>query len=430
MTSATLPEKIGRYVVSRELGRGGMGVVYLAHDPFIDRSVAIKISTHAPVGEPEQLESFHHVFFNEARAAGKLVHPHIVSVHDAMAENNRCCLVMEYVDGLTLKENCTEKNLLPLDMASRIIFQCAKALEYAHQNGVIHRDIKPSNILISKEGAAKISDFGIAVVKGSTVMKGDESLTGSVHYTAPEQIQEGPLTPQADLFSLGVVMYELMTGKKPFEAETDIATIFKITNEDPKPIKTFRSDIPDSLERIVARALKKDPGKRYQTGLDLATDLSVAFDNLRYMDDGIKFEEKFNALKKIHFFKDFSSAELAEVLRDTQWLEYDSNDIIISEGEIDDCFFIIISGEVIVKKKEKILSVLKHGDCFGEMAYLGKIKRSATIQAVTKTVLMKINASIIEKTSMSTQLRFYRVFSNTLIRRLTHATAMLAKSPI
>ena len=422
-----IPETIGRYDVTRELGRGGMGVVYLAHDPFIDRQVAIKTMLATPSDGSQNIEHHQKLFFNEARAVGKLMHPHIVSVYDAMWENEMCYMIMEYVEGSTLKEYCSEKALLPLDKVIKFIFQSAKALGYAHQSGVVHRDIKPSNIMVSSNGDIKISDFGIAQVEGFADISASGSLTGSVYYTSPEQISNELPTPQTDLFSLGVVMYELVAGKKPFKAENEYATFFKIANENPEPLGKLRQDVPESLERIVMQALEKDLAKRYQTGEQLASELSASFDNLRFLDEEINSKEKFNALKKIRFFEDFTSSELVEVLKTTQWLKCDSAETVITEGDIEDSFYIIVVGEVMVSKQAKQLAVLKPGDCFGEMAYLGTAKRTATIETLSDTILMKINASIIEQMSINTQLRFYKVFSHTLIQRLSRTSELFSK---
>lgn len=427
MASPKIPQKIGRYLVTQELGRGGMGVVYLAQDPFIDRLVAIKVTLASSSKDPQRFEQFQQVFFNEARAAGKLMHPHIVSVYDAMVEKDRCYLVMEYVDGSTLKEYCRGKTLLPLDKVVRIIFQCAKGLDYAHQNGVIHRDIKPSNIMLSTKGDAKISDFGIATVEGASGLPRPESFAGSVHYVSPEQLGNEPQTPQSDFFSLGVVMYELLTGTKPFEADTDYATFYKIANIEPEPLKKHRRDVPESLERIVLRALEKAPAKRYRTGLQLASELSASFDHLRCLEEEINFEEKYNALKKLDFFKDFTSGELAEVLKAIQWLKHEATSAIITEGEIEDCFYIIVAGEAIVKKRGMHLNTLKQGDCFGEMGYRGNTTRIATVEAVRDTILIRINGSVIDQMSINTQLRFHKVFAKTLIQRLTHTSDLLSK---
>ena len=427
MASPRIPEKIGRYLVTREVGRGGMGVVYLAQDPFIDRLVAIKVTLASASKDPQRFEEFQRVFFNEARAAGRLMHPHIVSVYDAMVEKDRCYLVMEYVDGATLKERCRGKALLPFDKVVRIVFQCAKGLDYAHHNGVIHSDIKPSNIIVSKTGDAKISDFGIATVEGASGLPRGDSLAGSVHYMSPEQLGNAPLTPQSDFFSLGVVMYELLTGTKPFEADTDYATFYKIANLQPRPLKQHRPDVPESLERIVLRALDKDPSKRYRSGLQLASELSASFDHLRYLEEELNFEEKYNALKRLDFFKDFTSGELSEVLDAIQWLRHDATSTIITEGDIEDCFYIIVAGKVIVKKRGRYLSTLRRGDCFGEMAYRGNTTRTATVEAVRDTILIRINGLVIDQMSINTQLRFHKVFTKTLIERLAHTSDLMSK---
>ncbi|MEW6267208.1 MAG: serine/threonine-protein kinase [Thermodesulfobacteriota bacterium] len=428
MAKGKTPAKIGRYTVQKEIGRGGMGAVYLAHDPFIDRPVAIKTSLTPPPADPAKLEDFKRIFFNEARAAGKLMHRNIVSVYDAMVEMEYSYIVMEFVEGSTLAKFCRQPALLPVERVVNIIFQCAKALDYAHQNGVIHRDIKPSNILLSTQGAAKISDFGIAAVKGDTAAEPLGQLTGSVFYSSPEQLRHEILTPQSDLFSLGVVTHELLTGEKPFEADTDIGVFFQITHEPPKPLKKCRSDLPESLQIIVAKCLEKDLAQRYLNGNQLAQELIASFDHLRYLKEEINQEEKLIALKKIGFFKDFSASELAEVLKETSWVKHETGSVIISEGELDDSFYILVAGEVMVRKKGQPLAALKPGDCFGEMAYLGRTKRTATILAANRSILIKMSASHLDKMSISTQLRFYKVFASTLIQRLARTSELLAKA--
>jgi serine/threonine protein kinase len=425
--SSVLPDRIGRYEISRELARGGRAVVYLGRDPFIDRPIAIKAIAAPSFREAGELERFRQRFFNEARAAGKLTHPHIATLHDANIEEDMWYLVMEYVDGVTLSEYSRGKGTLPVDEVAGIVFQCAKALNYAHDNGVIHCDIKPTNIMISSRGDVKISDFGAAKVEGVTEHASSDSLTGSLHYTSPEELRGEPVSARSDVFSLGVVMYELLAGTQPFEAETDVAVCFKIVNEQPEPLKRQLSDIPESLDHIVMRALQKDPSKRYQTCLQLASELKAAFEDLKVMDEKIEFEEKCNALRRIHFFQDFKLMELTEVLKIAQWYEFEANATIISEGEFEgDSFYIIVDGEVLVRKHGKPLNALKRGDCFGEMAYLGRGKRTATIEALRDSVLMKIDAPMAGETSDSTQLRFYKAISATLIQRLARASELLS----
>jgi serine/threonine protein kinase len=291
----------------------------------------------------------------------------------------------------------------------------------------MHRDIKPANILISKQNEVKISDFGIAKVIGTDVTIISDKITGSVKYVSPEQLNQQKLTLKTDIFSLGIVTYELLTGYSPFQADSTVAAFYKITNEDPAPIAELREELPGSLQSIVSRALQKAPEERYQSCREMAGELAASFDHLRSLEDEINFEEKFDALSKLEFFKDFSQNELAEILRVTQWVRHGAASNIISEGEIDDVFYIIISGTVRVKKRGKVMAELKQGDCFGEMAHLGHTKRTATIQAYRDTVVMKINSAIIEQTSHNTQLRFYKIFNRTLIQRLAHTSDLYSK---
>ena len=406
---------------------GGMGVVYLVHDPFIDRHVAIKVGQTPPSDNTKKYLEYQERFFNEARAAGKLTHRNIVSVYDAFIDDYNSFLVMEYVDGPTLAPYTRKDQLLPIGKVVNIIFQAAKALDFAHDNGVIHRDIKPSNIMVSEKGMTKISDFGIASIADDPTPEQIAEQAGSLHYSSPEQLRNEVLTPQSDIYSLGVVLFELLTGEKPFQADTDVGLFYQITQGEPERLRSCRSDVPESLELIVAHCLARDLHQRYITGLHLAQELVSAFEHLRNLQDEMNHEEKINSLKKIGFFSAFSASELTEVVKATSWVRHEAAATIISEGEIDDSFYILVSGEVLVRKRGQSLATLNPGDCFGEMAYLGKTKRTASIIAACDAVLMKVNTSLIDRMSMSTQLRFYRVFSTTLIERLARTSDKLSK---
>lgn len=426
-TGEDLPEKIGRYQIERELGRGGMGIVYLAKDPFIGRLTAVKSSLEPPPSDPEKLKAFQYRFFNEAHAAGKLAHPNVVYLYDASVEADHCYLVLEYVDGVTLAPHCRKNNFLPIEQIINIIYQCAKGLDHAHKKNVIHRDIKPSNIMINSNGSAKITDFGIAAVDGPIVMEKDGSTAASLNYSSPEQLKQTILNNQTDIFSLGVVMYELLTGAKPFEAETEIGLYYQVTNESPNPMQKHRSGLPSSLQNIVTKCLNRDLSERYKTGMQLAWELSAYFDHLRHLEDSITMEEKHHTLKRIGFFKDFTARELSEVVDVTQWVSFKDGSEIITEGAIEDCFYIIVSGGAKVTKKGKTLGRLNAGDCFGEMAYMGKTTRTANVTAVGETEMMRVNPTVIDQTSKDTQLRFYRVFSTNLVHRLINANELTAK---
>lgn len=292
MTS--IPEKIGKYEIQKLVGKGSMGVVYQSYDPYIEKDVAIKVALAESLRDRESGEQYRKMFFNEAHTAGMLKHPNIVSIIDAGAEGDDCYIVMELIEGgETIKPYCQPDNLLPVEQVIEIIFKCAKALDYAHRQGVVHRDIKPTNILITCDMDIKIADFSIAhVVTSDTTHTMPMGFVGSPRYMSPEQVQEDNISNQTDLFSLGIVMYELLTGRHPFMADSFSRLIHMIINEKPPPMRTYRADLPDILEKIVYHALQKSKDSRYKMGLNMAADLSLSFDYLEKPEQNIDVEEK------------------------------------------------------------------------------------------------------------------------------------------
>jgi hypothetical protein len=368
------------------------------------------------------------LFLNEAAMFGKLSHPNIVAVYDAVVEGEQQYIVMEWVGGGSLKKFCTETNLLPVRQAVLVIFKACRALDYAFQNGVIHRDIKAANILLSDRDEIKISDFGTAQISQAMHTQID-GFVGSPAYMAPEQINEEPPSVQTDIYSLGVTFYELLTGRLPYQGTNTVSMINKILNEDPTPIRSIRPDLPEPIVKIVEKAMAKDPAKRYQAWYDMASDLADTFPQLEKYSFEISSVEKFNALRKLEFFKDFRDAELWEVLRGAMWENHAREESLLLEGDVGHAFFIIVTGQVKVMKDGQLLNVLRDGDCFGEMAYLSgdKARRSATISAVSEVQLIKIQDVQLEHLSEACQLRFNRVFLRTLIERLTWTSDALAQ---
>ncbi len=421
-------QRIGKYNLLSQLGEGASSIVYLAEDPFNDRKVAIKLAKTQSDMAPDEAKRFERLFLNEASLAGKLNHPNIVGVYDAVVEGDQRYIVMEYVPGGSLKKYCTETNLLPVRQAVLVIFKMCRALDYAFQNGVIHRDIKPANILLSERDDIKISDFGTAKISHATHTQIDGFL-GSPAYMSPEQINEELPSVQTDIYSLGVVMYELLTGKLPFRAENAVTMINKILNEDPVPIETLRPDLPPKLVEIVDKAMHRDPKLRYGSWFEMASELANTFPQLERYSHEISSTEKFNKLRSLPFFREFRDAELWEVLRGAVWESHSRDENLLLEGEIGQAFFIIVSGQVKVVKDAKLLNVLKEGDCFGEMAYLSgdHARRSASIISVSEVQLLKIQASHLDSLSEGCQLRFNREFLRTLIERLTWTSSVLAQ---
>ena len=266
--------KLGRYEILEELGKGAMGVVYLARDPLIGRLVALKTFRAGFSSRDQELEQFRSRFMREAQSAGILSHPNIVTIHDIVdeAESGICFIAMEYVRGSNLKLLLQQGEPLPFEFVVSIVSQVADALDYAHSRGVIHRDVKPANILITAENKVKITDFGIARL-GSSNLTVEGQLLGTPNYMSPEQIQGREVDHRADIFSLGVVLYEMLTRRKPFQGENLTVVTHRIVHEPFTPPGELLQRLPEGLGAVLARALEKDPVRRYPAASALAADL-------------------------------------------------------------------------------------------------------------------------------------------------------------
>ena len=419
------PDKIGKYEVGGEIGRGSCGLVYKGFDPFVQRDVAIKVALSDPKHISPTLTGARASFFTEARAAGMLQHPHIVSLYDAGVEAGLSYIVMEYIDGDTLMPLCRKKGpRAPLEKIVEIIFKSAKGLDYSHAKGVMHRDIKPSNIMITKDGIPKIMDFSIAEINAAGA--GPGGVFGSPMYMSPEQVRAEPTGPQADLYSLGAVLFQLLTGEPPFNA-TEIKEIFELIKTQPAPrVETLRPDVPKPLADVVERLLLKDPDQRFQTGGDLATTLTRFFDKLKLSGQQNTRRENRDSLHKLHFFNNFSDAEIDEILSASHLTGYQPGQAIVNEGDTDNAFFIIVKGNAEIRKGGKKLFTLDRGDCFGEIGFLTAAKRTASVVATTQVTTLKANATLMEQVSLECQLKFYKVFAETLIYRLSVTSAKLS----
>ena len=423
----TVLEKVGKYEIIKELGKGATSAVYQAYDPFQNRQVAIKVVFPEALGDKEHGRRYKKLFVTEASLAGKLSHPHIVAIYDAAADEDGSYIVMEYVDGTTLEQYTRHDNLLPIQKIVEIVYKCARALEYASRQGVIHRDIKPANILLAGESDIKISDFGAALTVAAETTQ--VSGIGSPAYMSPEQVKEQQLTYQTDIFSLGVVMFQLLTGRLPFKGANNYSMIYQIINvESPRPMEV-RPDIPPRIDAIVMRALQKDTAKRYQTWDEMAHDLATALGTEEKREEGFAESEKFDTLRKLEFFRLFSDVELWEVLRLATWHKEPRDTVLIQENDIGSSFFILVSGEVKVVKQDRLINVLKGGECFGEMAYLGKQKfqRSASIVALSEIKVIEIRAETLSKASDLCRHHFHGAFLELLVDRLAMANLRLSQ---
>jgi serine/threonine-protein kinase len=270
VTDEKIPETLGRFKVLDQLGRGAMGVVYRAHDSALGRTVAIK--TIALTGSSRERDIHEARFLQEARAAGSLSHPAIITIYDVGREGDTAFIAMELLEGHDLRDLIKDVSLPP-SRSVRIAAQVAEGLAYAHERGIVHRDIKPGNIMVLADERVKIMDFGIARLLEPTVKTQTGVLLGSPQYMSPEQIVGQPFDHRADIFSLGLVLYEMLTGVKPFQGEDIPELTFKVANLPAAPPSHLASDLPPVIDYIIARALKKKPDERYASAAELAKDL-------------------------------------------------------------------------------------------------------------------------------------------------------------
>ena len=277
--SSYTPGMLGRYRVLKELGRGAMGLVYLGKDPTIQRFVAIKTMRLDQIDSDDKLQDVKARFFREAESTGRLSHPNIVTIYDAGEENDLGYIAMELIEGTPLKQWARKPNLMPVNEVLLTVATVADALDYAHQQGVVHRDIKPANIMLTKDRVVKVMDFGIAKMASSSKTQTNIVL-GTPTYMSPEQIAGKKVDGRSDIFSLGVVLFELLTGQLPFTADNLSAVLFSIAHHPHPAIQTLRQDLPPMVQEIVDRALQKELPHRYRRAEEFAVELRACLQSL------------------------------------------------------------------------------------------------------------------------------------------------------
>ena len=424
-----MKKKLGKYELIRKLGEGATSTVYLGHDPFAQRDVAIKVASPGILRDPEKGKLYSNLFLNEASLIGKLNHPHIVQIYDAVVTEDICYIVMEYVDGGTLDAHAEPGKLLPVDRVVELVFKCTRALDFAYRLGITHRDIKPANILLAGMSDIKISDFGAAI----TNARGDRTLVsgiGSPAYMSPQQVQEQFLDHRTDIYSLGVVMHQLLTGELPFVAGNNYNMVYQIVNGTPARPSVQRPGLPAVLDDIVGRAMAREVNDRYPTWQAFAQDLAQAVRNGQLKAPRSKFPdtEKFATLRALPFFADFTDVEIWEALRFADWQHVAPGTTIMRDGEPGNFFCFVAEGELTVSKNDTKLTTLSNGDCFGEMAVIsrhGNI-RSADVIAESDASIITIRGEALEKASESCRMHFYQGFLDVLATRLSLSNQRLA----
>ena len=418
--------QVGKYEVQKHLGKGATGTVYLAKDTFTGKEVALKTIEPEVFRDPEFGTVYRTQFLNEASLAGKLRHPHIVSILDAVVGEESGHIAMELVMGGDLSKHVVPGKLLPIADVLQIAFKCCGALQYAHTQGIVHRDIKPANIMIAEGTEVKIADFGAAFLKKSQVVQ--TAAMGSPYYMSPEQIQGKEVTFHSDMYSLGVVLYELLTGGRPFGAENIEALMQKIIQQEAAPPSSKRADLPKPIDSVVLRALKKDPLQRYATWAEFAVELSKA-GGLVLAPGAIPDSEKYVMLKSVPMLTLLADSELWELARAGRWSRVAKGKQIVKEKDRGVSFFFLAKGDAKVTRGGKLLNMVSGSEFFGEMAYIaGGEARHATVESHTDVLLAEFEPPALDKMSLGAQLQLTRALVRNVADRLALANTRIAPS--
>ncbi len=419
--------QVGKYDVQKLLGKGATGTVYLARDTFSGNEVALKTIEPEVFRDPEFGTVYRAQFLNEASLAGKLKHPHIVGILDAVVGEDSGYIAMELVTGGDLAAHTKPQQLLPVADVLQIGFKCCGALDYAFREGIVHRDIKPANLMIARGTNVKIADFGAAWLRKSQVVQA--AMMGSPYYLSPEQIEGRELTHHSDMYALGAVLYELLTGQRPLRAENLEALLNKIRELEPLPPSEIRKDLPRELDPLILRALRKKPEARYPTWADFALALSQAV-RLVLPGNAIPDTEKYVALKKVEMLASLADAEIWELVHAGKWSRVDKGKTMVRENDKGTSFFFLAEGEVKVTRGGRLLNVVNHGECFGEMAYIwgGELPRHATVESMTRLLVAEFDAAALERMSGGAQLQLTRAVVRNVVDRL--ALANIRVTPV
>ena len=421
----------GRYRIIAPLGSGASARVFLADDLQLGRRVAVKV-LHEALAEDR---TFLKRFKAEAHSAAALNHPNVMHVYDsgdATVDEGPPLpfLVMEFVGGGSLRAVLDSGPPFSPSQALVVGLDAARGLEYAHQHGFVHRDIKPANLLFGEEGRLRIADFGLALNmnkdldRDSTFIMG----VGSPAYMSPEQIKNYPLNQKTDLYSLGVLLFQLLTGRLPFRANNQATLIYRIVNTEAPSVTSLRPDLPEGLNAILKRALEKDLYNRYRNGAEMAKDLSAVRYQLVDEDSTVEDTKHFETLRRLEFFTEFENIEIWEVLRVAVWREVSPNVALIREGDRSKFFGVIVSGSVEVSIEGKALCRLGPSEPVGEVAFLhpSSDMRCSTAVTLEPTLFLEINAAALALSSEELLERVRNVLLSRMIKRMREVNRIAA----
>ncbi len=427
---AALPSRIGKYVVMGKIGEGATSEVFLAQDPFLNRRVAIKRVRPAMLADSREQHFQQRFFAAEAALVGQLQHPNVVQILDAVADAESPYLVMEHVDGVTLRRFCRADRLLPVQQIIEIGFKCAMALGYCFRQGLIHRDVKPANLLVTLDGEriteVKVTDFGS--VFNTATEQTQVYRVGSLAYMSPEQLDGDELDCRADIYSLAAVLYHLLAGRPPFDAQQQPALMHQIYHAVPPPLASLREGVPAALMALVEQCLAKKRDQRPASWDAFATALTAAGAQ-HAQDRGALQEvldsERFTLLRSLEFFADFGDVELWEVVHRAAWHRHGFGDALYRKGETGNSFHVITQGRVDVYRDGRNVASLGAGSTVGEMAYLAPNPalrvHSVDILVSQPATTLSFTPESLERLGLSTRHRFDKAFIKVLVRRLHEA---------
>ena len=431
----TLPSRIGKYVVQAKLGEGATSEVFLAHDPFNNRKVAIKRVRGGLLVDSREQHFQQRFFAAEAALVGQLQHPNVVQIHDAVADAEAPYLVMEHVDGVTLRRFCRADRLLPVAQIIEIGFKCAMALGYCFRQGLIHRDVKPANLLVTLDGdrinEVKVTDFGSVFNQGAEHTQ--VYRVGSLAYMSPEQLDGDALDCRADIYSLAAVLYHLLAGRPPFDAQQQAALMHQIYHGTPPPLATLRDGVPAALVALVEQCLAKERALRPESWDEFAKALTAAGAEHRGERGALQEvldSERFTLLRGLEFFADFGDVELWEVVHRAAWHRHGFGDALYRKGEEGSSFHIVTQGRVDVYRDGRNVASLGAGSTVGEMAYLAPNpalrKHTVDILVSQPATTLSFTPDSLERLSLTTRHRFDKAFIKVLVRRLHEAQEQAA----
>ncbi|NMG27456.1 serine/threonine-protein kinase [Aromatoleum evansii] len=427
-----MPLTIGKYRIVKEVGRGATAVVYMAESADWPVPIALKLIRFNDKSKDESKWNRRLLKLLKAEKAvsTRLDHPHIIHVHDVVIEAEQAYVVMEYFPGESLERYCSFERMLPVHRAIGIVFKCCMALDYAYRQGIVHRDIKPANILVDDQDNVKITDFGLAlniskkVESDSTFIMG----VGSPAYMSPEQIKGYQLNQKTDLYSLGVVLFNLLTGRLPFRASNPAQLIYKIINADPPRVSQLNPELPEQMDAVIRKALEKDLYSRYKNGAEFAKELSAV--RYQLVDDTYVPPDtsRFSLLRKLAFFTEFDDIELWEVLRLSAWRVVDCGTTLIREGDADQRFGVVVDGEIEVSVDGRRVSLLGAGEVFGEIAWLDSVRHRhmTTVTSVSQTTYLEVNPSALALATDELRELFRVMLATIAVRRLGEALHALS----